>query len=208
MSDLFPSTSTRDDQEPRHKLFFAIRPPPDVAGRLFAFAEGLRDQHKLTGWPTPAARLHISLNGLGRFEAPPAGLVAAGREAAAALAWPSFVVALDRLGTWGRGAGKRPLVMWSDEGLIGVHRLHEALHGRLLRAGAARGPARDFNPHLTLLRDAQPVTARPVGPISWRVGELVLLDSLHGEGRHDVLGRWPLGAPETGGPSRDRRDSG
>ena len=194
MPDLFdPPPRHAIEAAARHKIFFAVRPEPEAAGRMFRFAEAQRRRLGLTGRPTPPERLHISLNGLGRHVAPPERLIAAATGAVSGLAWLSFIVALDRLGTWGRGAGKRPLVLWSDEGLIGVSRLHEAIQTRLVGARVVRGPERAFCPHLTLLRDAAVAPERRVGPFMWRVRELVLLDSLHGEGRHEVLDRWPLG---------------
>jgi 2'-5' RNA ligase len=39
---------------------------------------------------------------------------------------------------------------------------------------------------------AQFVEKQPVDPIRWRAGEFVLIDSLQGHGRHEIVGRWPL----------------
>jgi 2'-5' RNA ligase len=46
---------------------------------------------------------------------------------------------------------------------------------------------------MTLLYDRRAVAERPVEPIRWRVRGLVLLRSLVGQGRHQVLARWPIG---------------
>ena len=195
MTDLFDRDPALDMEVSRHKLFFALRPEGEAAARVADLTEGLRRRHGLAGWPTPAGRLHISLNGLGRHHRCPDGLVTAVRAALHGLAWPSFVVALDRCGSWGRGEGKRPVVLWADDGLIGARLLFEAIHHRLGAAHVVRGPVRDFNPHMTLLRDETNVAERRVEPVAWRVRELVLLDSVHGAARHEVLARWPLRAP-------------
>ncbi|MBC9033353.1 hypothetical protein IAG41_13230 [Sphingomonas sp. JC676] len=49
----------------------------------------------------------------------------------------------------------------------------------------------DFDPHVSLAyTDWQPRNIR-IDPISWRVEEFLLVNSIHGEG-HELLGRWPL----------------
>jgi 2'-5' RNA ligase len=49
-----------------------------------------------------------------------------------------------------------------------------------------------LTPHMTLMYPAQFVEKQPVDPIRWRAGEFVLIDSLQGHGRHEIVGRWPL----------------
>lgn len=204
MTDLFDLAVPARGATPRHKLFFALRPDPDTAERIFEFAERMGRRHGLAGRPTPPERLHVSLNGLGAHPATPRALVDVAVRAVEGLAWPRFVVGLDRLATWGRGAGKRPLVLWSDDGLIGARRLHAALHERLFDEGAVRGRERDFNPHLTVLRDAAALAERFIPPISFWAEEIWLIDSLHGAARHDILGRWTLGADKTIGAHASR----
>ncbi|MDB5423023.1 MAG: 2-5 ligase, partial [Phenylobacterium sp.] len=112
--------------------------------------------------------------------------------AAGAVRMPPFTVALDRVGSWGRGVGQRAIVMWADDGVIGVRLLHAAIHEALAAAGSVRGPEPGLEPHLTLWRDKAEAPLEFVEPISWRIEAFVLLDSVWGEGRHEVLGRWPL----------------
>jgi RNA 2',3'-cyclic 3'-phosphodiesterase len=59
-------------------------------------------------------------------------------------------------------------------------------------AGIGRYVRSAFKPHVTLLRDDTYITSRPVAPVSWTVGELMLVDSLVGQSRYVVHGRWPL----------------
>jgi 2'-5' RNA ligase len=80
-----------------------------------------------------------------------------------------------------------------DDGIAGVYALHDELHRALAEAGLVRPRARDFEPHLTLLRDRIAAPEEFIEPVRWRVQEFVLLDSVHGEGRHELLGRWALG---------------
>lgn len=177
---------------PAHRLFFALYPPLETAAELHRLGGSLRRRHRLTGLAAPPELLHISLNSLGSHERPPKALIAAAIDAVSAMPVAPFLVALDRVGTWGRGAGARPLVLWADDGLIGAQGLHAKIHAALVAAGIARGPEPPIAPHLTLLRDQTVAAPEFIDPVRWMVRELLLLDSPRGAGRHEVLGRWPL----------------
>lgn len=193
MSDLFSLNPVADaDGSTRHKVFFAIRPPEAAADGLHRLAHRERSRRGMTGWPTPRGLLHTSLNGLGGHRELPRRLIARAIEACATIPTRPFVVSFNRLGSWGRGDGQRPFVLRGDEGMAGVYALHDEIHRVLAAAGVVRPRARDFEPHLTLLRDRIAAPEEFIEPASWRVQEFVLLDSIHGEGRHEVLGRWTL----------------
>jgi 2'-5' RNA ligase len=125
-------------------------------------------------------RLHVSLAGV-----PSPDLIPTASAAAGAVRARPFKVAFNRLGTWGRGDGVRPIVLWGDEGVIGIERLHAVLEAALRRA-----PPHAICPHMTLARDAAALPERIVGPITWWARDFVLVRS--GGGRTEVLGRWPL----------------
>jgi 2'-5' RNA ligase len=193
MSDLFSLNPPADaDGSTRHKVFFAIRPTEVAADGLYLLAQRERSRRGMTGWPTPRERFHVSLNGLGAHRDLPRRLVARAVEACGAVPARPFVVSFNRLGSWGRGDGQRPFVLRGDEGVAGVYALHDAIHRALAAAGVVRPRSRDFEPHLTLLRDRIAAPEEFIEPVSWRVQEFVLLDSVHGEGRHELLGRWTL----------------
>jgi RNA 2',3'-cyclic 3'-phosphodiesterase len=120
-------------------------------------------------------------------------LIARAIEACGTIPARPFVVSFNRLGSWGRGDGQRPFVLRGDEGVAGAYALHDAIHRVLAEAGLVHPRARHFEPHLTLLRDRMVAAEEVIEPVSWPVREFVLLDSIHGEGRHEVLGRWALG---------------
>jgi 2'-5' RNA ligase len=175
-----------------HRLFFAIRPPRDAAWSLQRLADGWRRTRGVTAPLMPHDRLHISLNSLGAHDALPSRQIAAAKAAVAAVSMPPFVVALDRVGTWGRGEGVRRVVAWADDGLVGVHFLHGHIHRALARSGLGSAVEPSLQPHLTLLRAKDETPLEFVDPVSWRVEEFVLLDSVWGEGRHEEMGRWRL----------------
>jgi 2'-5' RNA ligase len=142
--------------------------------------------------PMDPARLHVSLYSLGLHRRLPRRQVVEAVQAAGGVRFTPFVVELDRMATWGRGLGPLPVVAWADEGVCGVRLLHEALHRAL--AGTAdwrrRKPA--IEPHLTLWRASGRMPETFIAPIRWWVRDFVLLDSRYGEGRHEVLDRFPL----------------
>jgi 2'-5' RNA ligase len=173
-----------------HNLYFGLQPNAVIGDDLVARALQYSRRWGLSGQPTPSERLHVSLNGLGARFRWPAHLVARLLEAGASVRMRPFVVAFDRIDSW-RGR-RRPLVLLGGEGVIGVSMLYEAIHNALTEVGIVRGPPPDFNPHLTLLRDRRESPAGFIAPVVWRVREFVLIDSLYGQGRHVVLGRWRL----------------
>ena len=173
-------------------MFFALQPDAQAAERIVGLAGELRRRHGLRGRATPASRLHLSLNFIGAFRGPPTRAV---MEKAAALAGkvssPAFAVTLNHVESW--KGDPHPLVLLGDEGVIGAELLHRAIHKALVSGTMAprREPA--FWPHVSLLWDKAEARREFVEPVSWMAREFVLLDSPYGEGRHEVLGRWPLG---------------
>lgn len=177
---------------PRHYIFFAIRPAPEAAERICRLAAEIRKRYGLMGRPVRPEHLHISLNFVAQLAEPDRQVIDRAKAAAAEVAMPPFVVALDRVGSWGRGDGPKSMVLRADDGVIGANLLHEKIHAALARAGSVGGAEPHIAPHLTLLRDKAEAPMEFVDPVKWTVEEFVLLDSVRGEGRHELLGRWPL----------------
>ena len=174
-----------------HKLFFTLYPDAEAAEHIARLQGQIRDREGMWGRPMAKTRLHITLNGLGVFGVRPDRLVAEACEAVSRIRIPSFVVALNTVISW---KGKpRPLVILGDEGDYGVRWLHTEIHDALAARDLVSGREPAFNPHLTLLRDPRDMGEEMIPWVEWRVREFRLVDSLHGEGRHDLLGMWPLG---------------
>jgi len=192
MSDLFDlDRAVQRDPAVRHKVFFAIRPDADAAQEAHQLARTRRGQG---GWLMPQERLHVSLNPVASAAEIPMSCVARALEAAATVAARPFVLAFNRLGTWGGRPGERAVVLWGEEGVAGAFGLHRTLHEALVGAGVSRPPRALFEPHLTLLHKERDRPPEFIAPVRWWVREFLLIDSIHGEGRHEVLGRWRLGA--------------
>lgn len=108
-----------------------------------------------------------------------------------AVAAAPFDLTLDRL-----SGGQRTVALRPAHSAPPLRALHAAIARAMSEQGVAMRPGWQFNPHLTLVyRDGENV-ARPTDAFGWPVREFVLIESLVGLTRHDVLGRWPLQAPE------------
>ena len=174
-------------------LFFALQPDAAAAARAVALAARLRADHGLRAPPTAMDRLHVTLQYLGRSGALPEDLVTRARRAAQTLDSPAFEVSFDQVTSFPARARKRPLVLVGLQPMQALQALRFNLGVALHMHGVAaeRG---SFTPHLTLLRDPRVVPEQSVAPVAWTAREFVLVRSLIGQGRHVVLGRWPLQA--------------
>ena len=173
----------------RHSIFFAILPDRAAAASIDQLQRDLRDGFGLIGPTIPSERLHVSVFGVGTFLARPNVLIECAARAAASVRVAPFDIVLDQVCSFGR-ASNAPLVL-IGEGVAGVVALAQELAAGV--AQARRAPRAPFVPHLTLLYDARRVPKTPISRIRWTVSDFVLIDSLRGKGRHELLGRWRLG---------------
>jgi len=179
-------------QPPAHRLFFAIQPDAEAADRIQQLLGALRRRHDLTGRAIARPRLHITLAMAGASDAPPSDdTVAWARRAASRIAERPFVVALNHVQAWIGEEARGPVVLLGDEGVIGVHQMRDALKTAL---GGRTVQDAHYQPHLTLLYDRIGLLEQTIDPIRWMVRDFVLIHSPYGQGVHNILGRWPLGA--------------
>lgn len=180
---------------PGHKLFFALRPDEATAERI---ARAVRSAHEALGLAArqrPSSIFHITLHYFGYFDGEPDGrIVALAERAASEVAKPAFDLSFDRFASWGKvDAAKYPFVLTGGQGLEAVRELRDALVGRLVAHGLA-APERDYEPHLTLRYDKRRAPAWAFDLAGWTASEFVLVKSLQGQTRHEVMARWPLRA--------------
>ncbi len=174
--------------EALHNLYFALRPDVEAARALCALAS----RRAQAGPPMDPERLHISLYSLGLHRRLPRQAVVAAIQAAGSVRHAPFMLELDRMASWGRGQGPLPVVAWSDDGLCGVHRLHDVLCQALASTADWRRRKPAIEPHLTLWRAHERTRETFIPPVRWWVRDFALLDSRYGQGRHEVLDRFPL----------------
>lgn len=131
-------------------------------------------------------RLHMTLLRLGEGRAISQAELDALCEVLTVAMPEPFAIVLDRL--W------RNTLYGSRLGhVLALRRDWEA---RLVRAGLPVIP-HGSRPHVTLAYGQASGDAVRIDPIDWPVTELLLVRSIRGAGRHEVLHRWPL-APRQG----------
>jgi 2'-5' RNA ligase len=174
------------------QIFFAIRPDEEPAARIAEIVRRLCREHGLSGKPLPPERLHVTLRGLGGYDGTSQEVVSAAKDAAAAIAMPPFNVAFNSVMSFGGGLRKRPLVLCGDDGVAGLLELQRALGVAMTKVGLGRFASSQYTPHMTLLYDERSVAKQAIETFVWPVREFVLVHSLVGQARHEVLARWPL----------------
>jgi 2'-5' RNA ligase len=175
------------------RLFFALRPDAAAIARIERLIGQLRRDLGLKGKALGPSRFHVTLQVLGDYPSFPQEVADAACAAAEPLAAiPSFKLGFDRVGSFARRPRNMPLVLLGEEGMVPVKAFQASLEKALERVGLrGAGPA-NYTPHLTLLYDDRHVPACPIETIGWTAHEFVLVRSLIGRGRHEVVARWAL----------------
>ena len=175
-----------------HRLFVALRPPPDVRRQLFELMGGV-----------PGARwqddnqLHITLRYIGEVPTPVAEDVAA---ALGGIHAPPLSLRLSGVGCFDKH--DRPNALWAGIAPHGaISTLHKKIDHALVRIGLP-SEARAYRPHITLAR-----LNRSAGPVEgflavhaalasalFDIAYMTLFEShLGGEGpSYEAIERWPL----------------
>ena len=178
----------RSRPDTRHELFFALRPDAHDARRLLEAAR----QARMVGAPLDAARLHVSLFGVGDYlgDAFPREHVARLLRAAGSVALAGFELVFDEAASF-TAARAFVLKASADDALAALHDVRLRLGEALANAGV---PVRagKITPHMTMAYGEASMPAARIPALAWRPAELALIDSYVGERHHESLGRWPL----------------
>ncbi|MEC5386511.1 2'-5' RNA ligase family protein [Uliginosibacterium sp. H3] len=173
-------------------FFFALQPNAETASRIAELTRRLRAERGIKGIPIPAERLHVTLTFLGAFSGVPQSVVSSAVTTGDALKAAPFEVRFDRVQKFGHD--KRALVLRSSEDLAALNDFQSDLvRAMRLKGLKPAGPA-GFTPHLTLLYEDAVMLDESIEPVIWTAREFVLVRSLIGQSRYEVLGRWPLQA--------------
>ena len=151
------------------RLFFAIMPDQPARDRLDRLA---RETARVSGGRASAAfTLHLTIVFVGTV---PAETLAKVRAAGDAIAWPSFELRLDALGSFARAG-----IAWAAPSRVPPELA--TANRELARALADRGvpaDARPYRPHVTLARRCSRAIDGPIEPpIAWNVDRVVLMSS-------------------------------
>jgi 2'-5' RNA ligase len=170
----------------KQRVFYALWPDARVRADL---AQAARRMHQLThGNRVREDNIHLTLAFIGAVSIenmaclmkPPAHVLTS-----------AFLLTVDHWGCWtDKGIG------WAAPSHVPqALRSLAATLSDWLRGAGFPVERRPFNPHVTLVRQANCVPLpNPLGPIEWRVGEFVLIHSLLtlGRARYEKLGSWGL----------------
>ncbi len=184
--DLFPPAVSAN-------IYFAMKPAEPVAARMLAAARAVVPAR---GGRLAFRRLdllHLTLRMVGRFDGPARGQVRQAMHAAARIALPPFEVRPDSVLTLKGGRpGRYPLVMVPRRAPDELRELWRWLGRELAAAGAGRHGGRAFFPHVTVRYGSETMPPTMVEAVVWPVSEFVLVRSVIGASRHEILGRWSL----------------
>lgn len=175
-----------------HRLFVALRPPPDVRQQLLGLMGGVLGAR----WQDDD-QLHITLRYIGEVPTPVAEDVAA---ALGGIHARPLSLRLNGVGSFDKHA--RPNALWAG---IAPHdaitTLHKKIDHALVRIGLP-SEARAYRPHITLARlnrSAEPVDSflavhAALASAPFDIAHMTLFEShLDGEGpSYEAIGRWPL----------------
>jgi 2'-5' RNA ligase len=184
----------RPQRQLTDRLLFVVTPDAGSASSATQRRQELRAKHGLRGKAIATERLHVTVHHVGDFAGLPEGIVGKTCAVASAVSmWPFTVEFNGALSFRGR-PGNLPFVLQGDDGVAGLLVLQQRLGRMMENAGLGRANPHYF-PHMTLLYGDRFVADEPVKPpIRWAVHEFVLVHSLLGRSRYNVLARFPLRA--------------
>lgn len=165
-----------------HRLFFALMPPSNLLDEL-AWLRDLTTHGKAEA----GDRLHVTMflfDHAPKFQSAVAIRIG---EILAGQALPACRLVFEQL-----VRGSASTLLLPNERLNGVLRLQNRLATLLCSADLHPANYWRLNPHLTLRRGKAVGETLAIDAVSWTANEIVLLDSLIGLSRYDVIGRWPL----------------
>lgn len=168
-------------QSSTRPLYFMVKPPPAVALHIAALSRGSRCPR--------AELLHITLLPFGDRLALPPRLLRRLLQIASDLEAAPFRVVFDRI-VQGNGA----CALRGSEVMRGANAFQAKLASTLAKHGLSIKPRYRFVPHVTIDYRADDLSSEVIDPISWRVEEFQLVESVVGKGAHIEHGRWLLRA--------------
>jgi 2'-5' RNA ligase len=177
---------------PTDRLFFALLPDAAAIVQAGAITDTLTGAHGLSGRRLAPSRLHVTLHHVGDFAGLPADVVGRAKAAGEGLRHAPIAIRFDRAGSFVRRQRTLPLVLRGGGQVIPVIAFQHVLGEAMARQGFRMPPSSHYTPHMTLLYDPRYVEPKAVTPVEWTAREFVLIRSLIGKTRHEVLGRWML----------------
>jgi RNA 2',3'-cyclic 3'-phosphodiesterase len=189
-------------QLPSVVYFFAVLLPESIRGAVIRLRQETVARERIFGRSVAPERLHISMAPLMRSRPSDIPDFAQDIEPVAdaivsRATMPAFDVVFDRLQTFNTRdrdeTHRRYYLVLDGSDVPGLMRLNDLFRQSLVRCGSGVAMPKAYNPHLTLFYANRPIAPREIAPIRWTVRDVALVQSFHGEGRHVILKRWPMG---------------
>ena len=175
--------------------FFGLCLSAEAQQRTTTLFDRLCEEWLFDVEPAPITRrLHVTLFPLGPLGDTPPGAVADACAAAGAIGGSPFEVSFDRAINR-RGT---QIALTADRPCDALFSFQQKLCAALRPVGLRAVKGWRFDPHVTLRYRENILVDQPVPPVSWRVDEFVLIESLQGRTIHNHRRRWSLGAADAG----------
>ena len=176
-----------------NNLFFALFPDAEAAKDIEERARQLRSSHKLCGKLLARNRFHVSLQSVGSYAELPQSKVRLAYNAAEMLTAKPFDVTFERAESFSGSFGKSSLILSGNDGVTALKEFQHSLVIAMIKSGVRKNAGAKYEPHVTLLYDDRKIEEHPINPpIKWIVRDFALVQSLVGQTRYIILGRWPL----------------
>ena len=170
-------------------LFFALRPPGTVGAIIDTLGTRLQRVHRLHGAKIARACLHATVAAAQDQRHSPQEIIARARSAGQRVRYKPFNLRFEWTQSFDVHRDRHPFVLRGDLKVLRDFRQH--LCAEMAQTGLA--VANSYTPHVTLLWADRRVEAYPIAPIDWPVTDFVLVSSVFGQSRHDILDHWQLG---------------
>jgi len=172
----------------RHRLHFAFRPDDSASDAAMKILSDLRRRLGATAGAVKRENLHVSLFPLWDGERMPPDLVEVAVGLVQAIDGRPFEFKFDTLMSISHQVDGHCAVLASRHDPFELYSLQRKFVSRfegMVRAGS-------LTPHMTLLYADTGIERQAVEPVRWQAREFLLIHSFVGQGRQDILGRWPL----------------
>lgn len=173
--------------------FFGICLSAEARPQAVQMVDRLCDDWLLDKQPSlDARRLHFTVYPIGSFVESPARTIANACAAADTISVAPFEVSLDHAVSRTTRNGDSCLVLTADHGCEALIAFQQRMHLAMRLAGVRTIGGWSFRPHMTLRYNEHTLVDQKVPPLTWRVDEFILIESLRGRTIHNHLRKWPL----------------
>ena len=195
MDQQSPLFESRRPNAGKYSFFLSFFPDPNTAERMIELGNRIRIEKKMHSRLRPLTHLHVSLHFFGYGSDVSESLAAILDPVckSATAQTPPFEIELDRVMSFRGRPGNHPFVLLGDDQKnADLNRLHQFLEGQLVKHRLSARPNNKFVPHVTLLYDDNIFAPAPTNPLTWKVGEIVLVRSEVGATKYKRTAHWAL----------------